>query len=295
MDMLMIDDSFFETDHRKWYYECAAKGKAVGMTVTSKGIEYPVYVYELYQILTTKEIPYYKGSRTFNGFDFIEDYVKGYEKGIKYFNAEFKINPDTLFGNRDTFINNLHICYYHKAPTEKDKGWVYFIHSYPTIVNINAIEKYGFGAAITFSIEELKNKYPVIFKTFDICPESKPGNGQKSFECSLSDEQFQKLFGLVKDIKLFTEPFEIIDLKNIFKGSTTKDYYITNNQNLACLFNYLQPAFITAKWQSVIENTKRLIGNKGKYITAKNLSATLANVDFNSSTSKKIKAIITKL
>lgn len=117
----------------------------------------------------------------------------------------------------------------------------------------------------------------------------------KSLESKLTNEQIKRIFELAKEITLFVAPFELIDLQNLFDSTTTKPLTVKNNQNLAWLFNYLQPEFITNKWQSIIDNNKCLKGNKGAFLSAKNLSASLNNVDKNSEVSKRIKVVITSL
>ncbi|WP_152269639.1 hypothetical protein [Agriterribacter humi] len=177
MDEYFIKPEFFESDSIKKFYEYKVDGKLRGMNVKANGKTYKVYVRELFEILSNKEIPCYQG--LLNGFPLIEDYAKGFNKGVSYFNNEYAAKPDTIYSNKEDYINNLHLCFFHKAP-EQNKGWIHWINSYPFIITNKVIEEYGYYAGINNSLERLKEKHSVLFKDFEIHPESKPTKSMPS-------------------------------------------------------------------------------------------------------------------
>lgn len=189
-----IEDSFFDNHHtfskrfQKDYYDLKKVGRANELTIEANDKKYPVYVIELFMLLTSKEVPYHlldmmPGSGTFDGWQFVNDYVKGFDNGTEYFKNTYPAIADILLNNYKVYIDTLHLCYYHKAPDQKNIGWGYWVNSYPNTVDAKTIEQYGFYAGIHFSIDLLKQKYPVPFKDFDVCPEQKEGvNNTQSVE-----------------------------------------------------------------------------------------------------------------
>lgn len=167
MEMNLIKEEFFEGGvvKAKLYYEGLNKGRNISMCLTANEDKYIVYVPQLFNILTSKEIPLLDG-RVLDGTIYLQDYIKGYTKGVEYFKQDF---PEThLMINSDQYFSTLHYCFFHKAPNFKG-GWEYWIKSYPLNIHSKTIGEYGFCAGVKFCIDKIKEKNPTLFKKFEKC------------------------------------------------------------------------------------------------------------------------------
>jgi hypothetical protein len=126
-----------------------------------------VYVLHLWKILTSKQLPL-KSVETLNGVQFINTYVEAFKKGSEYFVNEFSVTKETLFQS-DTYLKNLHYCYYHSEPINGKVGWNFYEKNYPVIIHEKAMKDFGFFAGVIFEVELLRKKYPLPFNDFDAC------------------------------------------------------------------------------------------------------------------------------
>lgn len=157
-------------------------GKTYNISVTDKGTEAKVFVFELGEFLISENFPLLWTDKTINGKTYIPVYVENYIKGQEYFQKTFFVTSDTLFKNPDPFIKNLHYCFYHAEPIKKKYGWEHYEESYPIIISENAVAEYGFYAGILFEFKEFKDKYSTLFKDFEKnCPLELPANNHKTY------------------------------------------------------------------------------------------------------------------
>lgn len=115
-----------------------------------------------------------------------------------------------------------------------------------------------------------------------------------TLESNLKPEQLNKILDLVKDIKLFNEPFLQTDLSNVFNNITGLGIKVNNNSNLAYLFSCLKDKeLICNNWQKVLDHNQCFKGNRNAYMKAKSFSKALTQIDILSNEYKKInKALI---
>ena len=130
----------------------------------------------------------------------------------------------------------------------------------------------------------------------DIKKENRNHLQAKAFESVLTCEQIQKIYDLVIEIKLFKLPLTVTDLDKLFSNSLTNPLHVSNNINLATLFNCLSNAkYITNEWQSVIEENKCFLGTRGAKMIANTLAVSNNKKDSRSDVYRKIDVAIKEL
>jgi hypothetical protein len=133
-----------------------------------------IYTPELTVILTSKELPARnmetQTETTINGWDYLSTYIEAYKEGEKYFEAEFKVSPNILYGeNAEHYIRDIHFNFFHVQHIGTNEGWVYVKKQYPIILTQKAVKEFGYYSGIVSKIEVQISKYPKLFATFDIC------------------------------------------------------------------------------------------------------------------------------
>lgn len=135
---------------------------------------FKIYTPELATILNSKELPAnnldLKTETKVNGFEYLETYFKGYKEGEQYFENEFKVSPNTLYGaNAEHYVKDLHLNFFHLKHTGSSEGWGYVKKQYPFILTHKAIKEHGYYSGIVNKVEEQLKKYPKQFENFDNC------------------------------------------------------------------------------------------------------------------------------
>jgi hypothetical protein len=138
-----------------------------------------IYNASLAIILTTKEIPAKIGGTNqqtiVNGFDFYFTFQKAYKEGEMYFEKEFEISPDTMYGtNAQLYVNNIHLNYFHVQHTELIEGWSSVKNRCPFFLTHEAIKEIGYYSGIVNKVEEQVKKHHTLFATFDKCEHNTP-------------------------------------------------------------------------------------------------------------------------
>jgi hypothetical protein len=133
-----------------------------------------VYTPELVVIFTTKELQAQnmdtQTETTINGWEYLNTYVEAYKEGEQYFENEFKVSPNTLYGaNAEQYVRDIHLNFFHVKHTGNKEGWGFVKNNYPFILTHKEIKVYGYYSGIVSKVEEQINKYPVQFATFDKC------------------------------------------------------------------------------------------------------------------------------
>lgn len=122
--------------------------------------------------------------------------------------------------------------------------------------------------------------------------QSQPDQTPISFKSNLEPDQIDKLVELVNSIGLFECMIDITKFVSIL-DCKQKETHVTNNQILAYFFNSLSVNhFICREWQNVIDKNKLFKGKRGKFITAKNMSASLQKANDNSDYAIKITNLV---
>jgi hypothetical protein len=137
-----------------------------------------IYTPELAYIFATKELPALnmdtQEETTINGLEYLKTYIEGYKKGEQYFETEFKVSPNTLYGaNAEQYVKDIHLNYFH-VKHNNHEGWSFVKKQYPIILTHKAAKEFGYYSGIVNKVEEQVKKYPKLFATFDKCEHSLP-------------------------------------------------------------------------------------------------------------------------
>jgi len=133
-----------------------------------------IYTSELALILTSKELPAQnmdtQKETILNGCEYLKTYIEAYKEGEQYFEIEFKVSPNTLYGaNAEQYARDIHLNFFHVQHTGKNEGWGYVKKQYPFILTYKAVKEWGYYSGIVNKVEEQVKKYPQLFTTFDKC------------------------------------------------------------------------------------------------------------------------------
>lgn len=110
-----------------------------------------------------------------NGYEYLETYIEAYKEGEQYFESEFKVSPNTLYGpNAEQYVRDIHLNFFHVQHTGINEGWSYVKKKYPIILTHKAVKEFGYFSGIVNKVEEQVKKYPRLFATFDKCEHNLP-------------------------------------------------------------------------------------------------------------------------
>ena len=176
-----------------------------------------------------------------NSIDYLNTFIKAYQKGEKYFENEFKVSPNTLYGvNAEQYLRDLHLNYFHVQHISSHQGWSYVKKSYPIILTHKAVKEFGYYSGIVNKVDEQIEKHPRLFATFDKCEHDLPpqqinkqipalnetelskkiikhfrffnGKCPRKHKLILSDENFKKLIEWT--IYFYENQFEVPEIRD---------------------------------------------------------------------------------
>jgi hypothetical protein len=138
-----------------------------------------VFTPQLSLVLLTREIATFDKEQNIktiiNGLDYLNSYVEGFKEGEQYFENEFKVSPNTLYGgNAEQYVRDIHLNFFHVMHTGINEGWGYVKKQYPLILTHKAVKEFGYYSGIVNKVEEQVKKYPRLFATFDKCEHNLP-------------------------------------------------------------------------------------------------------------------------
>jgi len=103
-----------------------------------------------------------------NTYEYLKTYIEAYKEGEQYFENEFKVSPNIIYGeNAKPYIEDLKIKYSGVKKVGETRGWKFVKETYPTIISHEQIKKIGYYSGVVNKFEEQVNKYPQLFKNFD--------------------------------------------------------------------------------------------------------------------------------
>lgn len=110
-----------------------------------------------------------------NTFDFFKTYIEAYKEGEQYFENEFKLSVNGMYGeNAKLYVKDIHDNYFHVQHESLQEGWIYIKKSYPFILTHESIKKFGYYSGIVSKVEEQVKKYYRVFENFDVCEHNEP-------------------------------------------------------------------------------------------------------------------------
>lgn len=188
-----------------------------------------IYTPELAVIFASKELPARnmdtQSETVLNGWEYLKTYIAAYKEGEQYFESEFKVSPNTLYGtNAEHYVRDIHLNFFHSKHKGISEGWGYVKKQYPIILTHEAVKEFGYYSGIVNKVEEQVKKYPKLFATFDKC--------EHDLSLSQSETKIQapilKLFcAIVHQCKLM--PKDIDESSEKFIKRVIKEYSINAN------------------------------------------------------------------
>jgi hypothetical protein len=105
-----------------------------------------------------------------NGWEYLKTYIEAYKEGEQYFETEFKVSPNTLYGiNAEQYVRDIHLNFFHVLHNGANKGWNYVKNNYPLILTHRTVKEFGYYSGIVNKVEQQIHKHPRLFATFDKC------------------------------------------------------------------------------------------------------------------------------
>lgn len=128
-----------------------------------------------------------------NGFENFKIFFEGYKEGVKYFNENYKVNPNTLLGeNAKEYVLMIHENALHNEHKYKDvpgsiKGWYSIRTMYPFVISERVLKKYGYFIGICNEVDKVVKNHNAIFRKYEShCIEKTPqpdsSESSKEFE-----------------------------------------------------------------------------------------------------------------
>jgi len=166
--------------------------------ITSNEYKVKVYTPELCLIFISRDLPvreqFTKIETKINGYDYLQTYIDGYKEGEQYFDDEFRISPNTLYGeNAEDYVKDIHYNFFHVRIDvgAGHEGWIFVKEKFSLLLTKKSIKEYGYYSGIVSKVEEQVKKYPRLFKKFDKCENDLPALQSKKF-LSLSMQPKEK-------------------------------------------------------------------------------------------------------
>ena len=192
-----------------------------------------IYTPELMVIFASEELPARnmdtQKETTINGGEYLKTYIAGYKEGEQYFENEFKVSPDTLYGaNAEQYVKDIHSNFFHVQHTAIIKGWVSIKKQFPIILTHEAVKEFGYYSGIVNKVEEQVKKYPRLFAAFDKCKHNLPPQ-QTEAKTEQGTPNFINNFDNIKPLEIYKH----------FKTGLVEKGYLTEPE----LNEYLKSAF----------------------------------------------------
>lgn len=142
-----------------------------------------VYSRELAEILISNSLPALnietQIETTINGIEYQNSFVEGYKEGEQYFETEWKVSSNTLYGGAgaEQYVRDIHLNFFHIQHSINSiniQGWGGVKKGYPTILTHKDVKEFGYYSGIVNKVEEQVKKHPRQFATFDKCEHNLP-------------------------------------------------------------------------------------------------------------------------
>jgi hypothetical protein len=156
---------------------------------------------------------YTKIETKINGYDYLQTYIEGYKEGEQYFETEFKVSPNTLYGeNAEDYVKAIHHNFFHTPIGESDKGWVFVKDKFSYSQTHKSVKRHGYYSGIVAKVEGQIEKHPRLFKIFESCEHGSPSLQSQIKKTApppkalkTLEELFKEKFGTDKEYQDFKE------------------------------------------------------------------------------------------
>lgn len=172
---------------------------------------FKVYTPELAVILILRELPVLnleiQKEELIDGWDYLKTFSEAYKEGEHYFEKEFKVSPNTLYGaNAEKYVRDIHLNFFHVKHTGINEGWGYVKKQYPIILTHKAVKEFGYYSGIVNKVEEQVMKYPRLFATFNKCEHNLPPQQNETKTDKFKAELRKYGFFELPKVKQLSEP-----------------------------------------------------------------------------------------
>lgn len=166
-------DEVRQTSHEYKVYQRQIENNGC-VIVKTESDTIKIYTAELAVVLASKALPARnmdtQTETAINGWEYLKTYIQAYKEGEQYFETEFKVSPNTLYGeNAEQYVRDIHLNFFHVRHTGVNCGWGFVKKQYPVLLTRKEVEKYGYYSGIVNKVEEQVKKCPRLFATFDKC------------------------------------------------------------------------------------------------------------------------------
>lgn len=242
-----------------------------------------IYTPELAVIFTSKELPSRnmdtQTETNINGWEYLKTYIEAYKKGEQYFETEFKVSPNTLYGaNAEQYVRDIHLNFFHVKHTGINEGWGYVKKQYPIILTHKAVKEFGYYSGIVNKVEEQVKKYPRLFATFDKCEHNLPPQPIKTKSDILKEQLSQYGFFELEKVKTLSEQSKVSIIEKIAESGLP--YAIAMFDYLEFI-PYLEKKHFDSKYKLNREVSKWFDSDKEGRAVKGNISSLLKNTTEN--------------
>jgi hypothetical protein len=215
-----------------------------------------VYSRELAEILISNSLPARnldtKTETTINGKEYQNTFVEGYKEGEQYFEAEWKVSSNTLYGGAgaEHYVRDIHLNFFqvrHSTNSINIQGWGGVKKNCPHILTHKAVKDFGFYSGIVNKVEEQVNKYRNLFISFEkenhnLPPqqnETKTELGTIEMKPVLKPEAVQIVFDIIKDFFNSEQQAELKRVIQTGNKASNKLLFKSNGNRLSDTFKKL--------------------------------------------------------
>ena len=242
-----------------------------------------IYTPELAVIFTSKELPSRnmdtQTETNINGWEYLKTYIEAYKEGEQYFETEFKVSPNTLYGvNAEQYVRDIHLNFFHVKHTGINEGWGYVKKQYPIILTHKAVKEFGYYSGIVNKMEEQVEKYPRLFATFDKCEHKLPPRPIKTKADILKEQLSQYGFFELEKVKTLSEQSKVSIIEKIAESGLP--YAIAMFDYLEFI-PYLEKKHFDSKYKLNREVSKWFDSDKDGRAVKGNISSLLKNTTEN--------------
>ena len=255
------------------------------VSINSDNNKVKVYTPELALIFISKELPARnmdtQKETILNGWEYLKTYIEAYKEGERYFEIEFKVSPNTLYGaSAEQYVRDIHLNFFHVQHIGIKEGWGYVKKQYPLILTHKVVKEWGYYSGIVNKVEEQVKKHPQLFTTFDKCEHNLPPQQAETESDKLKAELGKYGFFELTVVKQLSEPNKqkLIELIS----SNDLPYKIAMCNYLGFL-NHLEKEYFQTKYKLHIEVAKWFNSDKKGRAVKGNISSLLTNTTENKS------------
>lgn len=165
----------------------------------------------------------------------LNKFQQGYMNGLKYFEDNYKVSPEILYGsNGYVFERTLHRHYYHPSEGNVLGEWTSYERKYPIVFGFDQLAEYGYYSALISCVKDLQKKHPIVFENFEKC-ELVTQHDLKTIKVH-SDPTIEKIISHLKPLSGYWNGEKIMSNQH-FDSLVDNVKYLIDNKKLPVIKN----------------------------------------------------------